>query len=193
MRVLVTGADRPLGRDVARHLARDHEVRLCGLSQSTTGLDRYWQVDLRAAEAIVPLVTRTDAIVHVAEFEPLPRPDLDLLEHASLGTYRLLSAAREAGVSRIVLVSRLSFFDAYPERYLIDELWRPWPSTEAPELAPFLAEMVTREFAHEGSICAVCLRFSPIGSDPERNTTLADALEAIDRALTLEFTVPGHR
>ena len=58
---------------------------------------------------------------------------------------RLFMAAREARVDRVVLVSRLSFFDVYPDNYLIDEMWRPLPATDPAEMAPFYAEVVARE------------------------------------------------
>ena len=193
MKLLITGADRPLGREAARHLAQRHDVRLCGFSPFAGAPPAYQTVDLRSAETVATLVEGIEAVVHLAEFESPARPDLDMLEHASLGTYQLFMAAREAHVDRVVLVSRLSFFDVYPEDYLIDEMWRPWPATEPAEMAPFYAEVVAREFCHEGGIRCPCLRFSPIGDDPERNTSLPDALEAIDRALELTFTETGYR
>lgn len=198
MRLLITGADRPLGRLAAQHLASRHELRLCGLSPRPAGdASLYRQADLRSAPDVDALVAGIEAVLHLAEFEPVtrtgPNGELEVLEHASLGTYRLLVAARAASIDRVVLASTLAFYDAYPETCLIDELWRPRPSTEAAQLAPFLAERVAQEFAREGGIRAVCLRFAPIGDDPERCTTAADALEAMDRALALEFTVPGYR
>jgi nucleoside-diphosphate-sugar epimerase len=193
MHILVTGADRPLGAATAAHLSLRHNVVPCGLSAVSGMPAAYHQVDLRSDAAVAPRLAGIDAIVHAAEFDPLPQPDLDLLEHASLGTYQLFCAARQAGVSRVVLLSSLSFFDAYPDSYLIDEMWRPWPSTSAPRLAPFLSETVAREFAHEGRPPCICLRLLPIGDDLDANTSLPDALEAVDRALALQFVEPGYR
>ena len=107
MKLLITGADRPLGRAVARHLAHRHEVRLCGFAPYAGAPAGYQPVDFRSAETVASLVAGVDAIVHLAEFEPAAQPHLDMLEHASLGTYRLFMAAREARVDRVVLVSRL--------------------------------------------------------------------------------------
>jgi nucleoside-diphosphate-sugar epimerase len=193
MKLLITGADRPLGREVAAHFAGKHETRLCGFAPFAAAPAGYQAVDLRAAGTATALVAGMDAIVHVAEFEPMARPHLDMLEHASLGVYQLFTAARAAGVDRVVLVSRLSFFDAYPADYLIDEMWRPIPATEPAEMAPFYAEVVAREFCHEGGVRCVCLRFLPIGNDAEKNTRQADALEAIERALALPFSETGYR
>lgn len=186
MNLLITGADRALGRLAAERLGASHELRLCGA-----------ETDLRSPGQVQALVAGVGAVLHLAEFEPAPRTgpnaELEAIEHASLGTYRLLAAAREAGVSRVVLASTLAFFDAYPATWRVDELWQPRPSTRVDQLAPFLAERVAAEFAREGGIRAVCLRFAPIGDDPERHTTAADAMAAIDAALALEFTVPGYR
>ena len=198
MRLLITGADRPLGGLAAEHLSADHELRLCGAAPELhVDAHGYRRVDLRSPEEVEALVAGVEAVVHLAEFEPAPRTgpnaELETLEHASLGTYRLFTAAREAEVDRVVLASTLAFFEAYPATYRVDELWRPRPSTDVAQLAPFLAERVAQEFAREGGIRAVCLRFAPIGDDPEHDTAAADAMAAIDRALALAFTVPGCR
>jgi nucleoside-diphosphate-sugar epimerase len=167
MKILVTGADRPLGGAIRQHLAQTHDV--------------------------VEAVRGAAAIVHAAHFEPGTQPDTVEIEAASRGSYVLARAAREAGVGRIIVVSTLTIYDAYPANYLIDEMWEPRPQPVAAQLAPFLAEQSVREFAREGGICGICLRFLPIGNDPERGTRLADALQAVDRALVLPFKVPGYR
>jgi hypothetical protein len=60
-------------------------------------------------------------------------------------------------------------------------------------LAPYLCEMVVREFMRAGPMTGVGLRFRPIGDDLELNTRLEDALAAIERALELELGPPGYR
>jgi nucleoside-diphosphate-sugar epimerase len=138
-----------------------------------------------------------DAVLHVEAFDA-PQPEGDeaeeqALEYATLGTYVLCQEARRAGVERIVVTGSLRIFDAYPGNYLVDEMWKPRPAPDAVGLAPFLCEQVAREFAREGGINGVCLRFLPIGDHPERNTRPADALHAIDCALALKFTMSGYR
>jgi nucleoside-diphosphate-sugar epimerase len=157
----------------------------------------YQQADLRCEEAVKPLVADINSILHLGAFDPAPwdgdSAEQEALEYATLGTYVLCQEARRAGVERIVVAGSLCIFDAYPDSYLIDEMWRPRPAPDAAGLMPYLCEQVAREFAREGGINGVCLRLLPIGDDPERNTRLADALHAIDCALALEFTVAGYR
>jgi hypothetical protein len=92
----------------------------------------------------------------------------------------------------MVLVGTLGVFDSYPSDYLIDEMWEPKPSPEPEQLAPYIPELVAREFAREGGIGIVCLRFGRIGEAPE-GTHPEDALEAIDKALAFPFGERGYR
>jgi nucleoside-diphosphate-sugar epimerase len=200
MRILVTGADQTLGREVALHLSRSHDVRATGFSpppEADPGELTYHQVDLRSGEAVRPLVADTDAVVHVAEFDaPIgdsPEAEVDALDRAARGTYVLCAEARNAGVDRIIVAGSLEVFDAYPDNYLIDEQWKPRPLPDARHMVPFLCETSTREFPREGGIRGVCLRLAPIGRDPELNTRLQDALHAVDCALDLEFREAGYR
>lgn len=200
MQILITGADRPIGATIAAHLEQKHTLRLAGLGpEPHRGAPDgdYRQADLRSPEAVKPLVEGMDAVVHAAEFEPAPQDGpaaaQETLHHASLGTYILYGEAREAGVERVVHISTLRLFEAYRDDYVIDEMWRPRPSTDVAQLAPYLSELSGREFAREGGICGVCLRFAPIGDDPERETRQDDALSAVDCALAMPFEVPGYR
>jgi nucleoside-diphosphate-sugar epimerase len=198
--LLITGADGELGREVSRHLAERHKLRLTGRSgppDDTRERLGYRQADLRHEDAVQDLVNGIDAIVHLAAFDPPSWDGNDaeqrVLEYATLGTYVLCQQARAAAVDRTGVVGSLLIFDAYPDGHLIDETWKPRPAPEAAGLAPYLCEQVAREFPREGGINGVCLRFLPIGDDPEQNTRLDDALHAIDCALALQFRVPGYR
>jgi len=193
MRILITGADRPLGQAAARHLADRHDLRLTGRSGDGSDGGGPPRADLRDVAQVRELVTGLDAVLHLAEFDPAPCPEGEALEHATLGTYVLCREARQAGAGRIVVAGTLKLFDAYPDDYVIDEMWKPRPAPEAEHLAPYLCETVAREFVREGGIDGVCLRFAPIGVHPERNTHLADALRAIDCALSVRFETPGYR
>ncbi|MFW6189243.1 MAG: NAD-dependent epimerase/dehydratase family protein [Planctomycetota bacterium] len=199
MEILITGADRPLGRRAAEHLGPRHGLRPVGRSpaeEAGAGPD-YTRADLRSPEQVEPLVRGADAVLHLTEFDPAPlsgsNAEQRLLERATLGAYTLCVEAREAGVERVVVAGSLRIFDSYPSSCLIDEQWRPRPDANARSLAPYLAELAVREFAREGPLCGVCLRFLPIGEDPERNTRPEDALAALDRALDLELGPPGYR
>ncbi len=199
MKLLITGANQPLGRAVARHFARGHTLKLTGCLEPSNGGNREDNrcADLCDRSVAEGLVRGMNAVVHLGEFDApppsSPQEEARALVRATQGTYALCSAARDAGVGRIVVVSRLSVFDTYPDQYLIDEQWRPRPRAQARDLAPYLCEQVVREFCREGPICGVGLRFRPIGDDEEANTSLADALEAMQKALALPLGPPGYR
>ena len=113
------------------------------------------------------------------------------LDIAARGTYVLLKEARKAGVDRGIVASTLGMFEAYPEEFNVNETWQPQPPARAEALAPMMSELTAREFAREGGIRIVCLRFGRLG-DPE-GTTEEDARRALDEALALEFGDPGYR
>ena len=198
MDLLITGADRPLGRLVAEHFRGMHRLRVTGMTPSVPGEIAgvaYRAADLRRPEEVGPLVEGMDAVLHLAEYDPTPlegpRAEQERLDIAARGTYVLLCEAREAGVERVVLVSSLALFDAYPDDFVVDETWQPEPEADAESLAPFLSETVCREFVREGGICAVCLRFGALGEVD--GTEEADAVGAIEQALAMPFGDRGYR
>lgn len=183
MRILITGADTPLGRLLAHRLG-SHELRL---ASSDT--------DFRTPEVAEPLVEGIDAVAHLAVYPRAnpasPAEEKALLDHAARGTYVLQQAALKAGVERIVLASRLELLTSYPAELVIDETWQPQPEANAASLAPYMAELTLREFARAEAISAVCLRLGPLEEEAPW-TAPETATEALERALTMELPA-GYR
>lgn len=212
MQISVVGAGSGFARLVADRLGghggvRRFDVATGSVSPGEHGVE---VVDLLREADAAQCCRDADAVVHLAAAPALERggtreagragnapphgaPAVDALDAAARGTYNLFAAARAAGTERVVLASSLSFFDAYDPDYLVDEWWRPLPPTDPTELATYAAEEVARQYCLEGGIRCVALRFLPLGDDPERETRAEDAVGAIERALGLEFTVPGYR
>src|SRR5437763_4656801 len=127
MRILITGADQPLGRVATERLRREHELRLTGTQAlAPAGFEdlEYTPADLREPEQAGLLLEGPggiEAIAHLAPHAPVPTPDAaaekDALDAAARGTFVLLHAALRAGVRRVVLASRLDLMAAYPEEY----------------------------------------------------------------------------
>jgi len=193
MRILITGADQPLGELAARALMGEHEVRLTGAApQPPPGLEalRYTPADLREPDQVAPLVEGIEAVAHLALHQRMATPDAEAekqaLDVSARGIYVLLHAALAAGVSRLVLASRLDVMAAYPESSLVDENWKPMPEPNAVSLAPYLAELALREFVRAEELVGVCLRFGDLGTGPA-DTTPDDAVSAIGRALTMDL------
>ena len=194
MHLLVMGADNALGRAVAEHFATEHDVRpatWAGETKQVHAAAGMSSADFTSPHEIEKLVEGVDAILYLVECGSKPRDDSEewLIKRATLAPYRLLQAARQAGVARVVLGSTLGLFDAYPEAYLIDEQWAPRPQPEASALSPYLCEQTCREFAREGTMEVIALRFDP--SEIEQDIEIA--LSAIGKALVLPVTVPGYR
>lgn len=191
MNVLITGADRPLGRLLAEGLQPCFAVRGVACDQGTPGLPC---VDLRTADAVAPHLTDVQAVIHAAVFDPAtfsgPGAEQEALDRAARGTYVLMDEAARAGVDRVVLASSLSLMAAYPDDYVVDEMWTPRPDAAGDALAPHMAEIVCREYAREGGIRGVCLRFGDL--DAPGGTAGEDAVWAVRAALAVPFSSPGY-
>jgi len=199
MRILITGADQPLGELAARALRGEHEVRLTGTApQAPAGLQTlpYTPADLREPDQVSPLVEGMEAVAHLAMHAPMATPDAaaekQALDVSARGMYVLLHAALAARVRRVVLASRLDLMAAYPESYLVDENWKPLPAAAAASLAPYLAELALREFVRAEEMVGICLRFGDLGTGPA-DTTPEDAVSAIRKALAMDLDGRKYR
>jgi nucleoside-diphosphate-sugar epimerase len=193
MRILITGADQPLGELAAAALRGEHELRLTGArARAPEGLASlpYTPADLREPAQVAPLLAGVEAIAHLALHAPIVTPDAaaekEALELSARGMFVLLQEGRRAGVRRVVLASRLELMAAYPESDLVDETWMPLPDTTAAALAPYLAELALREFVRAEEMAGICLRFGALGRD-DAGTTPEDAAAAIQKALAMDL------
>lgn len=180
MKLLITGADNALGKCAFRHFSKEHDVRAVGRGS-----------DLRDPASTAALVEGVDAILHLDGYHAEgSETEFNLLDVSARGTYVLMHAARNAGVGRVVVGSTLEMFEDYPDDYVIDETWRPLPKPDAASLVPLMVELTAREFAREGGIEAVCLRFGALDAT---GTPEAEAMKAMEEALKLEFNPHGYR
>ncbi len=196
MNVMITGADRPLGMLLLESLDGRYDVSGLSTGSETSPVSAGLPcVDLRSAEDLAPHLDGIDAVVHATEYDPNALSGSDaqqeLLVRAARGTYVLLGEAVRAGVDRVVLASRLSLMDGYPAELVVDEMWKPRPDASAEGLAPHMAEIVCREYAREGNIRAVCLRFGDL--DTPDGTQSGDAARSVVAALEIPFEAPGYR
>jgi nucleoside-diphosphate-sugar epimerase len=203
MRILITGADQPLGSLAAAALRSDHEVWLTGSGALVpAGFQDlpYTPADLREPDAAAALLEAApggiEAVAHLQPHERVETPNAEAekeaLDIAARGTFVLLHAALKAGVRRVVLASRLDVMAGYPEGYLVDETWKPLPDAAAAALAPYLAELTLREFVRAEPLVGICLRLGELGSDPA-GTTPEDAARAIRSALTMDLSGRHYR
>src|ERR1700743_3883176 len=100
-RGVITGAAGGIGALVLRRLGARWQIRGTDL-RSGPGLEELDVTDLRACRAVFQGV---DAVVHLAA-NPAPEASWEELRSPNVeGTYAVAAAAREAGVSRLVLAS----------------------------------------------------------------------------------------
>ncbi len=109
------------------------------------------------------------------------------LDQATRGTYDVLRAAVVAGAQKVICLSSMSLFDAYPPNLLVDVQYAPKPSTDPVPLSCHLQEFVCREFGHLGLLQTVVAR---LGAPDCNRWPLSDA-EAV--ASVVEILTPGWR
>ena len=173
--ILVTGGTHPIAA------AAGQALRDAGQDVRTAGHD------LLDPEAVASLVEGVSTIVHLAPLAiaAAVRGDSgEPLDAAARGTHVLCKAALDDGVGFIVQGSTLAVMDAYPDDLEITEQWRPRPAPEPTHLAPYLAELVAREFTRdlERQLHVTCLRFAELG-DGADDLRVEQAAEAIVKAL----------
>ncbi len=179
MRILITSASHDRSAALADHLAGGHEIRLTERTHVET--EHEFVLSALGHDRSTSLLTRDiDAIVH--SVEPQPGEDASAqLDAATRGTYNLLMAAAEEGVSQVILLSTLELMASYPPGFRVRETWRPLPDTQPPTLSIHLAEQISREFAREGSLGIKILRLGDVS-----NKTVADAVsEALAQPVPL--------
>ena len=180
MNILVTNPASRLSREIVQALSLTHEVELAG---GPFGHE----------EAQNELVKNMDAVVHSLQDSP-SIDESERLDQAMRQTYNLLWACVQGGVSRFVFLSSLSSMKAYPENYLVNEKWRPLPTTEIDGLCFHLAEFVCREYGRERGIDVRVLRLGDLDWDGESDADSVlhglDALNGVIRAIEVDLE-PG--
>ena len=126
MKVLVTGANGFLGREVVAALVADgHEVR--ALVRPATDVTRLkWgsavevaRADLRGGAKLEPLLDGVEAVVHLAT--QMVGDDFTILSGTLVGSERLFAAMATARVKRLVLCSSFSVYDWLAARGTLDD------------------------------------------------------------------------
>jgi nucleoside-diphosphate-sugar epimerase len=178
MRILVVGTESALLNAIQARSSSHQWVDLP--PDALTDEARVWQ----AARGC-------DAILHLGYLEDGAgdaRNDLDL---AGRGTYRLLKAAADLDIRRVVVASSLSTFQAYPDDVYITEHWRPLPSDAREQMLPHLREMVCREFARDCRLGITCLRLGQLADtgSADGDAPSIDAVDSRDAAQAVDLAL----
>lgn len=159
VKALVTGATGFVGSHLARLLvAEGHSVRV--LHRTTSRLDalnglEYESVigDILDTDALKKASTGCDWVFHVAAVADYWRADKTRMMQANVeGTRRVLAAARETGVARVVFTSSAAAVGLHPSGLPADE---SIPFNASPQRFPYgyskvLAEQVVAEAVSQG-------------------------------------------
>ena len=166
---LVTGGAGFIGSHLVHRLVADgHRVRVIdnlstGARENLAALDgriEFLEGDIREPSACADAVRGVEIVFHVAALPSVPRSIADPWashDHNVNGTMRLLEAAREAGVRRVVYSSSSSVYGDTPTLPKIETME---PLCRSPyATAKLAAEQYVLAYARAGLLEGVALRY----------------------------------
>ena len=178
MNILLTNPSSRLSRELAQCLGSSHEVEL---SAGPFGHE----------ESTDALVRGKNAIVHSLNTDKTIG-DVERLDEAMRQTYNLLWAAVEHKVEKFLFLGSLSTMSSYDLDFLVNEKWKPVPTTDINILSHHMSEFVCREFGREKKIDVRCLRLGELCWDKQINSSFPllgeDAIQAIGKVLTKDIS-----
>ena len=186
-------------RTTVRSLAREAEVRA---TLRAAGVDpgaalTFAAADLLADAGWPEAAAGCDRVLHVASPFPaaVPKHEDDLIRPAREGALRVLRAARDAGVKRVVLTSSfaaIGYGHAHPDRTYTEQDWTDveGPGTTAYVRSKTLAERAAWDFvAREGGPLELAV-VNPVGVfGPLLGPDYSASIEIVKRLL--DGSLPG--
>ena len=186
MPILIAGRKDRVSAALVNALARGHDVRTLDHSGG----------DPRDQDQVARAASDCEVIVLAPPYVAPDAPEGEILEAATRGTYNLLT---QSSAARVILLTSLRLFERYPADYWVAEQWAPLPTTDIDDLAPYLAELVTREVARVRPVQVVTLRLGEVVDDYYANENptdprwlhVDDAMHAVECALNFEPPADG--
>lgn len=182
-----------------RNLSREAEVRAM-LRQGGAAEQHdltFLKADLNSDDGWAEAVQDCDYVLHIASPFPfeLPKHEDELIVPAREGTLRVLKAARDAGVKRVVLTSSFAAigYGHKPQREPFDE--RSWTNVTGENLTPYvksktLAEKAAWDFiAREGGSLELSV-VNPVGVfGPVLSADYSTSIQVVQRLM--DGAMPG--
>ena len=192
-RILVTGLSGAVGQAIRPALEARYDV--AALSRSgVSGLadDLNFRGSIADLELIRPAFDGVESVVHLAADGGVQSPTgmdagwTSILDHNIVGTYNVFTAARDAGVRRVVFASTgavvLGYEYAEPWLSLasgdaakLPESWPILPRDTEPKphslyaVSKLFGEDLARYFVNTSEMSILCLRISSVGAEDKVN------------------------
>ena len=191
-RVLVTGASGFIARHVVAEL-RGRGYRVRGTARrDVDGVDELVRADLGADAGWAEAVDGCDYVMHVASPFPagVPTSDDELIRPAVDGTLRVLRAAADAGVRRVVVTSSIAaIVSGYRDAVVRAEGdWSDVERSPAYAKSKTLAERAAWDFARESGLELVVVNPGMV-LGPLLSTGISTSVDVVRRLLVRD--VPG--
>lgn len=185
-------------RTTVRNLAREAEVRATlEKAGADTGRLRFFAADLEKDDGWAAAVAGCDHVQHVASPFPQSQPEdeQELIRPAVNGTLRVLRAARDAGVKRVVVTSSFAAIGYGHGQRHSDYTEADWTDVNGPAVQPYmksktLAERAAWDFvAAEGNGMELAV-VNPVGIfGPALNDDLSTSIWLVKSMI--EGRMPG--
>ncbi|RSM86329.1 cinnamoyl-CoA reductase [Kibdelosporangium aridum] len=186
-RVLVTGASGFVAGHVIAEL-RAHGYQVRGTTRRPVdGLDDTVTADLSRDEGWAAAVEGCDYVMHVASPFPneTPKSEDDLVRPAVDGTLRVLRAAADAGVKRVVLTSSLSAVTSghHDQAVRTEADWSIVERIRAYPKSKTLAERAAWDFSRKSGLALVSLNPGMV-LGPLLSSTVGTSVQVVRRLMT---------
>ncbi|MFC0105687.1 SDR family oxidoreductase [Kibdelosporangium aridum] len=186
-RVLVTGASGFIaGHVIAELRSRGYQVRGTA-RRPVEGLDDVVAADLSRDDGWAAAVEGCDYVMHVASPFPneTPKSDDELVRPAVDGTLRVLRAAADAGVRRVVLTSSIAAVNSghLHEAVRTEADWSIVDRSSAYSRSKTMAERAAWDFARESGVDLVAINPGMV-LGPLRTPTIGTSVQVVHRLLT---------
>jgi nucleoside-diphosphate-sugar epimerase len=161
---VVTGGSGRVGRHVVRELSKHYDVVNADLVRADGDVP-FAKVDVLDLDAVRDATSAADAVCHIAgiDYDRDVAPE-EFIRVNVLGSWHVLQAAAENGISRVVLTSSVSACglsemrsDWLPRLLPIDEGHECRP-TEPYSVSKLAVEQMGASFVHGTDMSVVCLR-----------------------------------
>lgn len=186
-RVLVTGASGFIAGHVLAEL-RSQGYRVRGTARRpVAGLDDVVKADLSRDDGWAAAVEGCDHVVHVASPIPkeTPKSEDELIRPAVDGTLRVLRAAADAKVKRVVLTSSIAAVSSghSGDSTRTEADWSIVDKSPVYAKSKTLAERAAWDFARESGVDLVVVNPGMV-LGPLRNPTIGTSIQVVHRLLT---------